>query len=58
MAKHPLISIVIPVKNGDAWLEDTLKSIYQQTLASNIEVIIIDSGSTDATFDILSNYPV
>jgi rhamnosyltransferase len=58
VSKDPLISVVIPVKNGDAWLDKTLSGIYQQTLSHEIEVIIIDSGSTDNTANILSKFPV
>ena len=58
MADSPLISVVIPVKNGDAWLDKTLPAIFNQTLADRTEVIVIDSGSTDGTNEILSRYPV
>ncbi len=54
----PLISIVIPVKNGAPWLETTLSCIFSQTLISQTEVIVIDSGSTDGTLGILSRFPV
>lgn len=54
----PLISIVIPVKNGAGWLNNTIPAMLKQTLASKTEIIVIDSGSTDDTLSILSNYPV
>lgn len=57
-AVQPLISIVIPVKNGEYWMEKCLKGIMSQTLFSQSEVIIIDSGSTDKTLQILNGYPV
>jgi rhamnosyltransferase len=56
--KTPLISIVIPVKNGEPWLEKTMRSIFSQTLIDKTEVIIVDSGSTDSTFQILQKFPV
>ena len=40
----PLISIIIPVKNGAQTLENWLDGIFSQTLKDKIEVIIIDDG--------------
>ena len=54
----PLISVVIPVKNGIDTLPSCLDGIFRQTLKENLEVIIIDSGSTDGTLELLSRYPV
>jgi rhamnosyltransferase len=53
-----LISVVIPVKNGDYWLEGVLQGVLKQTLFDRCEVIVIDSGSTDGTLEILSRFPV
>ena len=52
------ISVVIPVKNGEAWLDDCIRAITRQTLFYQTEIIVIDSGSTDKTLEILKNYPV
>ena len=54
----PLISIVIPVKNGADTLCSCLDGIFRQTLRDKIEVIVIDSGSTDGTLELLKKYPV
>ena len=51
------ISIVIPVKNGEKTIVKCLDAIQSQTLFSQSEVIIIDSGSTDGTLEILAKYP-
>lgn len=56
--QHPLISIVIPVKNGEYWMDKCLGGIMSQTLFPQCEIIVIDSGSTDKTLDILKSYPV
>jgi rhamnosyltransferase len=53
-----LISVVIPVKNGDYWLEGVLEGLMGQTLFHRCEVILIDSGSTDRTLEIVSRFPV
>lgn len=52
------ISIVVPCYNGQQYLSAVLASIYHQRTALRYEVIIIDSGSTDRTIEIASNYPV
>ena len=53
-----LISVVIPVKNGDSWLNETIPAILNQQVNGAIEIIAIDSGSTDESLSILSKYPV
>lgn len=44
--KKALISIIIPIYNCEEYLEQCLESIANQTY-SNIEIILIDDGSTD-----------
>ncbi|MBB6610334.1 glycosyltransferase family 2 protein [Pontibacter sp. Tf4] len=53
-----LISVVIPVRNGEATIHDCLNSIYNQTIADQLEVIILDSASTDDTLAICKQFPV
>jgi rhamnosyltransferase len=53
-----LFSIVIPVKNGDIWLERLLAGLMRQTLIAQSEIIVIDSGSTDDSLEIIRRYPV
>lgn len=50
-SRAPLVSIGIPVYNGERYLPDALESIRSQTY-ENIEVIISDNGSTDQTPEI------
>lgn len=45
---EPLISVIVPVYNGQAYLENCIRSIENQTYGK-IEVIIVNDGSTDAT---------
>lgn len=49
------ISIVMPVYNAKAYLEETLNSLQKQTL-KNFEVICVDDGSTDGSLIILEDY--
>lgn len=45
-------SVIIPVYNTAAYVEDCIESVYQQTM-QEIEVIAINDGSTDNSYDIL-----
>lgn len=47
-----LISVIIPVYNGEDTIAEAVESALQQTF-SDLEVIIIDDGSTDTTVEIL-----
>lgn len=49
---NPKVSVVIPVYNTEAYVEQTLRSIMAQTLRE-IELIVIDDGSTDGSPAIL-----
>lgn len=50
-----LVSVIIPVYNGEKYLNECIKSICKQTY-KNIEVIIIDDGSTDDTHNICDSW--
>lgn len=49
------ISVIIPVLNGAAFLEEALASLEQQTLR-DFDVLVWDNGSTDGTLEILSRW--
>ena len=49
------VSIIVPVCNSAKYLENCLKSICAQTL-KNIEIICINDGSSDESFEILSSF--
>ena len=53
--KKPTITIVIPVFNVENVVKETLLSVKNQILPPD-EVIIIDDGSTDNSFDIINNF--
>jgi len=48
----PLVSIIIPVFNGDQYLNDTIESVQAQTY-TNWELIITNDGSTDNTGNLI-----
>jgi glycosyltransferase involved in cell wall biosynthesis len=48
MIDHPLISCIVPAFNADKFIYETLDSIYAQSY-TQIEVIVVDDGSTDDT---------
>jgi glycosyltransferase involved in cell wall biosynthesis len=53
--KKPLISIITIVYNGEKTIERTIRSVLNQTY-NDIEYIIIDGNSNDATLDVLKKY--
>ncbi len=51
------VSILIRTKNGERYVGKALSAIFSQKY-KNFEVLIVDSGSTDATLEIVKKYPV
>lgn len=50
------LSVVIPVYNVEGYLSRCLDSIFNQDFKGNFEVIAVDDGSTDNSFEILKRY--
>ena len=46
--KEPLISVIVPVYNGQDYLDNCIRSIESQTYG-NLEIVIVNDGSTDET---------
>ena len=51
----PLVSVIIPVYNGVRFIGESIDSALQQTYG-NLEVIVVDDGSTDGTLALLNDY--
>lgn len=49
------VSVIVPIFNSENYLEKCLDSILSQTL-NDIEIILIDDGSTDASLQIIKQY--
>lgn len=47
----PLISVIVPVYNAQDYVERCVRSLMKQTY-QNLEIILIDDGSTDDSLDI------
>ncbi|MDO5415018.1 MAG: glycosyltransferase family 2 protein [Bacillota bacterium] len=53
--KYPLFSVVVPVYNIEKYIEDCIHSLQAQTF-ENIEIILVDDGSTDNCSQICDKY--
>ncbi|MEM9923379.1 MAG: glycosyltransferase [Cyanobacteria bacterium P01_D01_bin.50] len=50
----PLISVIIPVYNGEKTIRETIESVLNQSF-TNLELIVVNDGSQDSTLNIISN---
>lgn len=55
MKETPKVSVVVPVYNSETFLAQCLESVLNQNL-DDFEVICVDDGSTDSSYDLLCDY--
>ncbi|MBW4576550.1 MAG: glycosyltransferase family 2 protein [Aphanothece sp. CMT-3BRIN-NPC111] len=55
MENHPLVSVIIPVYNGDRYLAEAIETVLTQTYQL-IEIIVVDDGSIDNSAEIAKGY--
>ena len=55
MSSSPVISVILPVYNGENYLRFSIESVLAQTFR-DFELIIVDDGSTDGTAQVVSGY--
>ena len=47
---NSLISVIMPVKNGENYMKDAISSVLKQNM--NLEIVVVDDGSSDSTASI------
>ena len=52
---YPIVSVIIPAYNAEAFIEQTLKSVVQQTYP-HLEILVVDDGSKDCTAAIVTEF--
>ncbi len=53
----PLVTVIIPVKNGGSLLRECLDAVFSQRTDFPFEVLCVDSGSKDGSLEIIRSFP-
>lgn len=56
MSSKPLVSVIVPVFNGERFLGQCLSSVFAQDY-ERFEVVVVDDGSTDGTAGVAGSFP-
>lgn len=54
---EPLVSVAMPCYNEEKYIRESIESVLNQTYR-NVEIVVVDDGSTDGSADIIREYPV
>ncbi|MCL4768133.1 MAG: glycosyltransferase [Hyphomicrobiaceae bacterium] len=54
-AEHPSVAVIIPCWNAEKWVARAIQSVLDQDYP-NLEVIVIDDGSTDNSLDVIRSF--
>ncbi|TFC90426.1 MULTISPECIES: glycosyltransferase family 2 protein [Cryobacterium] len=57
MTDQPLVTVAILTYNGEVYLERILQQVTTQHIDGDVEVLVVDSGSTDSTLEIVRKFP-
>ncbi len=57
-AERPVVSVVILTYNGGVRLRECLTKVFSQEIDAELDVVLVDSGSTDGTEKIKHDFPV
>lgn len=52
----PKVSVIVPVYNGERYIASALEGLIRQTIANELEIIVINDGSSDDSQTILEHY--
>lgn len=55
MIEKPLVSVVLPCYNHEQYIGQAIESVLNQTYG-NMELIVADNGSTDSSYEVISQY--
>lgn len=53
--EKPIVSIIIPCFNSESYISECIESVIEQDYG-NIEIIVVDDGSTDNSAEVISKY--
>lgn len=55
--QRPLVTVAVLTYNGEQYLEEILVAVESQQLDGDIEILVLDSGSSDRTLEIVRAHP-
>lgn len=55
MNMRPLVSVIMPCYNHEKYVAQSIESVLNQTY-DNIELVVLDNGSTDGSYDVIKQY--